>query len=118
MEAVQGSHVSLEERVNLAAGYRPRVTVDCEETNPLVYSVPHLHGNNRLPCSVNYGLSAPVQMSSAYSLPNAYPDYGFQEGRPLTPSSPHFRALLLCPIRSLFRIVGSLGSTSGGIIRP
>ena len=56
-----------------------------------------------------------VQISSAYSLPHAYPGYGYQEGFKLAFSSPHFHASLLCQIRSLFRIIGSLGSTSGGI---
>ena len=61
-------------------------------------------------------LSTRVQMSSAYPLPVAYPDYGFQEGPLLTLWFPHFRVLLLCPTRSLFRVVGSSSRMDGGII--
>ena len=54
-------------------------------------------------------------MSSAYSLPCAYPSFGSQEDRPLAFLIPHLRVLQRCPIRSLFRIVGSSGSMDGGI---
>ena len=55
-------------------------------------------------------------MPSAYSLPCAYPSLGSQEDRPLTLLIPHLRVLLRCPIRSLFRTVGSPGSMGGGIM--
>jgi len=55
-------------------------------------------------------------MSSAYLLPGAYPDYGFQEDPLLTHKFPHLHALLLCPTRSLFRAVGSSSRMDGGII--
>ncbi|WP_237713251.1 hypothetical protein, partial [Candidatus Regiella insecticola] len=57
-------------------------------------------------------------MSSAYSLPCAYPDHGFQEDYSLAFKIPHLRVSLLCPIRSLFRIVGSSSSMDGGIRAP
>lgn len=63
-------------------------------------------------------LSAQVQISSAYSLPRAHPDCGFQEDCSLAFRIPHVGALLLCPIRSLFRIVGSSSSMDGGVLVP
>jgi hypothetical protein len=54
-------------------------------------------------------------MFSAYQLSSAYPAYGYQEGVPLAIYSPHLRALLHCPARSLFRAVDSPGSTGGDL---
>ncbi len=74
------------------------------------YGFSHLTAVDKLRSSTR------VQMSSAYPLPNTYPDYGFQEDPPLAHWFPHLHALLLCPIRSLFRIVGSSSRMDGGII--
>ena len=54
-------------------------------------------------------------MSSAYPLPATNPGYGSQEDPPLALWFPHFRASLLCPTRSLFRVVGSSSRMDGGI---
>lgn len=102
--------------MNLAACYGPKDISDDEEVNPLL--LPYLHLIRCQPFSRICKLqsSAQVQMSSAYPLPVAYPDYGYQEGPLLTLWFPHFRALLLCPTRSLFRVVGSSSRMDGGII--
>src|SRR4029077_2381892 len=57
-----------------------------------------------------------VQLVSTYSLPRAYPDNGSQETPPLACLNPHFHALLLCLVRSLFRTIGSSSRMDGGIL--
>ena len=102
--------------VNLAACYRLGGIVDCEKASPRLSPSSTVHGNSRFPCISHHNLPTQVQMPSAYSLPRAYPGFGSQEDYPLTLLIPHLRVSLLCPTRSLFRIVGSSSSMDGGIM--
>lgn len=113
---LQAYHVPPYEHVNLAACYRLGGIIDCEKANPRLSPSSTLRGNSRFPCSSHHNLSTQVQMSSAYSLPRAYPGFGSQEDCPLALLIPHLHVSLLCPIRSLFRIVGSSSSIDGGIM--
>jgi hypothetical protein len=115
--AFQAYHVPPFEHMDLAARYGPEdIWVTAKKLTPwllpylLYYGFSHLTGVDKSRSSTR------VQMSSAYPLPGAYPDYGFQEDPPLAHRFPHLHALLLCPIRSLFRIVGSSSRMDGGII--
>ena len=56
-----------------------------------------------------------IQIPSAYLLPRAHLDRDFQENPLLAFWISHVCVLLLCPIRSLFRIVGSFSRMDGGI---
>lgn len=114
--ALQAYHVPPFERVDLAACYRSEGISDDEEVNPLASSQPSISRHQPFPVIANYDLSTQIQMSSAYPLPGTYPDYGFQEDPLLARRFPHFHALLLCPTRSLFRVVGSSSRMDGGIM--
>jgi len=100
--------------MDLAACYRPESFIGCEEVNPRL--LPLSSRCQPLAVIPHYDLSTQVQMSSAYPLPSAYPDCGSQEDLPLAFSIPHFRVSLRCPIRSLFRIVGSSSRIDGDIV--
>ena len=89
---------------------------DGEEVNPQASSIPSIlrcqpFVRNRTVTVLNAG-----SVVFGISTTCTYPEYGFQEDPPLTHWFPHLHALLLCPIRSLFRIVGSSSRMNGGII--
>ena len=102
--------------MNLAACYRPGGIIDCEKASP------------RLSPSSDYTVTAGYRVFPITTFRRRFrclrhihylaltQIFGSQEDRPLAFLIPHLRALQRCPIRSLFRIVGSSGSMDGGIM--
>lgn len=61
-----------------------------------------------------------IHICSSYWLPSTHPICGYQEGRPLTISTPNGITPVLCYIvraATLFRLLGSSGDTEGSLIQ-
>lgn len=98
---------------NLAACYRPGRVVSCEMKTPIHFFLP-FQRIQPFSSVVHYGLYAGSVTFGIFAT-SRLPSSGYQGDLLLTLWIPHFRALLLCPIRSLFRMVCSPSSMGGFI---
>ena len=113
--ALQAYHVPPFERVDLAACYKPKGIVDGEKVIPRASSIPFILrcqpftviGLSR---SFNTG-SDVFGISTTYYLPRVW----LPGGSSAHALAPALCASLLCPTRSLFRVVGSSSRMDGGI---